>query len=595
MKIQWSDLDFKGKTSGEVNITCPSCSHTRTKKSQKCLRVNISKGLGFCHHCNEIVVREERTLTDMKTYKLPEQVWRNYTDISDGIVKYFESRKITQSTLKDLGVSEEAFYQPAASKRMNNIVFNYFEGNVLVNKKFRSGAKHFTQLPDCKPIFYNINAAVNANEVYIVEGEMDVLSMHEAGYKNTISIPNGANDNDDYWINCEPYLKNVKKFYIATDNDEKGEMVSEKIVQRLGRYRCERILFKNKDANGDLMEGKDVLINSIKSSKKYPSVGTYTIDDLIDDVYSLHKNGLPETYYPKHPSFGKLKDIFSVMRGHLIVGTGIPSHGKSNFTEWYVMNLVHDYGMKASFFSPEHHPMALHQTTFIEKFHGKNFFKDNPNLPRINKKEIEVYREWAREKIYLTTQDTGKPPTWNWLLEKFKEQMFIYGVDIFVIDAFNKVDFDVDKESDLSNIRKVLTQLTTFCQLNNVMVFLVAHPTKMKKNENDVYFQPTLYDVSGSADFRNQTHDGFCVYRYFDDVNDGTSNYSENQVEFIVEKLKMKFQGTMKETEVFEYHIPSGRYYASSFTEPPKQTFHKLSDKELQEQEKHNNNYNIPF
>ena len=31
--------------------------------------------------------------------------------------------------------------------------------------------------------------------------------INEAGYKNVISLPNGANDNDDYWINSEKYLK----------------------------------------------------------------------------------------------------------------------------------------------------------------------------------------------------------------------------------------------------------------------------------------------------------------------------------------------------------------------------------------------------
>jgi hypothetical protein len=31
------------------------------------------------------------------------------------------------------------------------------------------------------------------------------------------------NDNDNYWINSEKYIKDIKKFfYIATDNDEKG-------------------------------------------------------------------------------------------------------------------------------------------------------------------------------------------------------------------------------------------------------------------------------------------------------------------------------------------------------------------------------------
>lgn len=103
------------------------------------------------------------------------------------------------------------------------------------------------------------------------------------------------------------------------------------------------------------------------------------------------------------------------MKGHLVVGTGIPSHGKSNFVEWYVMNLMKDYNMKASFFSPEHHPMALHQTTFIEKFFGKNFFRDNDGLPRVTKEEIVRYKKWAQERLYITSAEDGKFPTWNWL------------------------------------------------------------------------------------------------------------------------------------------------------------------------------------
>ena len=143
--------------------------------------------------------------------------------------------------------------------------------------------------------------------MYIVEGEFDVLAMVQCGFKNTISIPNGANDNDDFWINCEKYLQDVEKFYICTDNDDKGEVVSEKIAQRLGRYRCERVLFANKDANGDLEKGESVLKDSIKNAKKYPASGTFTVEDLMDDIMNLHENGMPDTIYPKHSSFGDLK------------------------------------------------------------------------------------------------------------------------------------------------------------------------------------------------------------------------------------------------------------------------------------------------
>ena len=590
--IDWNQIDLKGKTSGQHKLVCPKCIGDRKNKRDRSLSVNISKGVAKCHHCDSISIKEDIKSTVSISYKLPKQTWRNYTKLSDNIVKFCESRGIRQATLQEMGISEEVYYQPQANKKMNNIVFNYFEGDVLVNKKYRSAAKHFTQTSNTKPIFYNINAALGQSEVYIVEGEFDVLAMHQTGIKNTISIPNGANDNDDFWINSEKYLQDIEKFYICTDNDDKGEAVSEKIVQRLGRYRCERVLFKNKDANGDLIEGEDVLLSSINNSKKYPASGTFTVEDILTDIYDLHENGMPETIYPKSRCFGKLKNIFSVMRGHLCVATGIPSHGKSNFVEWYVMNLMKDYDMKASFFSPEHHPMALHQTTFIEKFFGKNFFMDNEGLPRISKKEIDIYKDWAQERLYITAPEKGKFPTWNWLIEKFKEQMFIYGVDIFVIDAFNKLEYDGSKDSELSRIKRVLTQLTMFAQMNNVIIFLVVHPTKMQKSEQGIYNVPTLYDCSGSADFRNQTHDGFTIYRHFESVNDGHFDFDKNQVEFITQKVKMKFQGEMAGRVIFNYHVPSGRYFVGN--RPPSFVFNS-NNKDFVEPEDHIEIDELPF
>ena len=84
----------------------------------------------------------------------------------------------------------------------------------------------------------------------------------------------------------------------------------------------------------------------------------------------------------------------------------------------------------------------------------------------------------------------------------------------------------------------------------------------MQKNEAGIYNKPTLYDVSGSADFRNQTHDGFTIYRHFEAIQEGEFDIDKNQVEFITQKVKMKFQGEMAGRQIFNYHIPSGRYYA---------------------------------
>ena len=231
------------------------------------------------------------------------------------------------------------------------MVFNYFEGETLINKKYRTLDKKFKQSPGTKNIFYGLNDIKDAKEIFIVEGEMDKLTLWEIGVKNVINVPNGANDNDDVWENSQYIISRMKKFYIATDCDEKGQIPSEKIAQRFGCWKCARVVFRKKDANGDLIEGREVLGDASASAKPYSLSGTYTVEDLLDPLMGLYNNGTPDTLYPKKPLFGPMKEIFSTMRGHLVTVTGIPSHGKSNFLDWYVLNLIHDYDMKASWFS----------------------------------------------------------------------------------------------------------------------------------------------------------------------------------------------------------------------------------------------------
>lgn len=563
--IDWNILPFK-KDKGKEKVRCPNCDAQRTDKKDKSLLINHNDGFGKCFYCESLTFREEKeNLTD-KQYANIENKRNKPANNELKIKNYISTRKISESVLNSLYVTFEKYYQPAKQKEVDNIVFNYYEGSKLVNKKYRSADKKFTQTSGGKPIFYNINSVIGQEEVFIVEGEFDVLAMTEAGYKNTISVPNGANDNDEYWKNSEKYLKDIKKFIIAVDNDDKGNILKDKIAQRLGRFRCEFIEWKNKDANGDLIDG--CIKDTIQNKKRFPVSGTFTVSDLKQGILDLYNNGLPKTLKPKEYYFKEFGKIFSLMRGQLTVGTGIPSHGKSNFTDWLVLNLINDYKLKASWFSPEHSPMELYQTNLMEKVIGRNFWKEKKSsngglVDRISKEDIDKYEKWANEKIYLTGSDGDKTPTWSWLLDKFKEQMYSFGVDIFVIDAFNKVVLPKGM-SKIDAINDVLTKLTHFAQANNVLILLVAHPTKMQKNEQGLYNIPDLYSVSGSADFRNQTHNGYTIYRTWENLEENV----ENTTTFYNMKTKFNFQGEIGGSVDFDYCLVNGRYYEKGTPEP---------------------------
>ena len=583
--IEWKDIDVNGKrpnSKGEVKTLCPKCSHTRKKKKDPCLSVNVETGVAYCWNCEATSVRDKKSKA--VTYDLPPQRWENHTELSDKVVKYFSSRGISQKTLIDCRITEENYYQPQLRKEVKNIVFNYFYGVTLLNKKYRSAEKAFTQCKNAKKVFYGINDLENEKECYIVEGEMDKLSLWEVGIKNCISVPNGANDLNDVFDTCGEELKQIEKFYIAVDNDEAGVKLEKALINRLGKYKCSRVEFVNgKDANDELQSGVFNLKDCLENPVDYPVEGTFTANDIREDIMELYDNGDEETLKPSDKNWYSFNEMFSILMGQLTVVTGIPSSGKSNFIEWYILSLIKTYdNLKATYYSPEHFPLKKHHEIMAEKVIGKSFSKNEFGNERATRAEVEKYIDWSSDKIYLTMPDNGKTPDWKWILERWEEQCFKYGCNIFVVDAFNKVKMN-NREST-AQISDVLADITMFCQRYNVHVFLIAHPRKMTKKDDGSYEVPDLYDVKGSGDFRDQTHNGLVVHRTYN---------NENPSEVMVKNLKAKFknQGADKigNEILINYNVKNGRYW--TYSEDNEPLWDKPEQKEIEY--KHESESNI--
>jgi len=145
--FDFDSIQVRGSRSGVKKTICPVCSADRKKKNDPCLYVNFDSGVAKCFNCTSLSFAESNALkTNKKEYSIILQEWKNYTELSDDLVKWvWSDRKISQNTLNQLEISEEKHYQPSKQKELNNIVFNYFEGEQLVNKKFRSGGKDLTQ------------------------------------------------------------------------------------------------------------------------------------------------------------------------------------------------------------------------------------------------------------------------------------------------------------------------------------------------------------------------------------------------------------------------------------------------------------------
>jgi len=523
----------------EETMVCPCCSAERKKNTIKCFSWNNQKKLGRCNHCGNSFYEKSDFKQEIK-YEKP--IWKNETIISDKIIKWFEERKISQKTLSNKLISEGKEYMPHASKEMNTIQYNYFREDELVNIKYRSADKGFKLAKGAELIFYNLNATKGEKEIFITEGENDTLALIEAGYKNSISVPNGANtktNNLQYVDNCIDELMGLK-IHIAVDNDIAGRKLREDLANRFGKENCDYIEFKDcKDANDCLIKyGIQGIIESCSNPKQFPLEGVFTISDISDEIDDMYVNGLDKGISLNIEGFD-----LNIVKGYITTITGIPGHGKSDWLDNMCLNAKIHNKWSGAFYSPENKPTQLHFSKMARKLIGKHW----DGVGKMSEQEKELAKKYLDKSFWFLKPE--KDFTLTSILSQVRNIQLRHGLDFFVIDAWNKLEHKY-KDSQTDYIGRALDELAMFCELSNLHCFLVAHPTKMPKKENGSYEVPTLYNIAGSSNFYNKTDNGICIHRDF--INKITTVY--------IQKVKFDHWGTESSAEYY-YDYNSKRYF----------------------------------
>lgn len=179
----------------------------------------------------------------------------NLEPLTPEMIEFFNKRGISESTLKRNKVSSELVYDPMKKEQSRVIAFPYFRDGELINVKYRTLDKRFWQAKGAEKILYGLDDVATQPEIIIVEGEMDKLALEQAGFKNVVSVPDGAparvKDGDlppasedtkySYLWNCRAWLDQAVRVVIATDNDAPGDALAEELARRLGRERCWRV------------------------------------------------------------------------------------------------------------------------------------------------------------------------------------------------------------------------------------------------------------------------------------------------------------------------------------------------------------------
>lgn len=549
--MNWAKLgiETKGKVSGNIKTTCPKCSHTRKKKNDPCLSVNLTEGLYNCHNC-DFKGNANEFVKEKKNYKVPEF---NNTELSDKTLAWFtDVRKISKSTLMRFKVSESNEWMPQTQKEGRCINFNYFRDEKLVNVKFRDGAKNFKLAKDAELIFYNLDSIKDSKEVVICEGEIDCLSLYEANIYNAVSVPNGASKGSklEYLDNCWEDFEGKERIIIATDTDEAGMKLRNELARRLGKHRCSYVDFSLygtfKDSNDLLIaRGSEVLREAINNAIPYPLDGIVGLHDIDDEINDIYMNGYKSG---SHIGYSNFDSLLTFAPGQVTVVTGIPNSGKSEFVDQILCRLSEHQGWIWGVMSAENLPVTTHFAKFAEKYTGATFYHANPALKMTVDQLMDAKAFVTSHMQFMDV--TVENLSLDYLLEKIEELVKRKGINGFLIDPWNYIEHNMPiGMSETAYISLALTKICKCAKQHEVHIIIVAHPTKIKKTKEGVYEIPTLYDISGSAHWFNKCDNGFTVYL----------NYDSGVVDIHVQKVRFKHIGK-KGLAQFSWDWKNGRY-----------------------------------
>ena len=558
MRVTFEDAGiYLRSNSGQEKTRCPECSTGRRKQADPCLSVNIDEGIWNCHHCGwkgSLNIKSDKPFQAIPIVKPSPPK----TDLPDNVYKWFSDRGISEAVVEDAKIGYNDRW----------IQFPFYKNNEVVNIKSRTADKQFRQSKNAEKCFYRFDSMVGMETIIITEGEMDALSLVEAGYNNVVSVPDGAiapnsNPSDrkfSYLLSAEEHLMNATTIILAMDSDSSGNAMREELSRRIGREKCYRVSYPDecKDMNEVLItHGIDKITEIITEAHPYPIDGVVLVSDVTEDAIDLLNT--PDS---KGLSTGweSLDNYYRISPSEVTIITGVPNMGKSEWMDALMINLVQDHGWKFGIFSAENFPVKHHLLKLVGKFTDQPFWGNERMDEKTARTSMNILNDHIK---FIGTQEDSV--TMESILDQARILNFRYGLNGLVIDPWNTIEHKFrDSENETNYVSRVLASLNTFAKIHEIHIWVVAHPRKMESDNNRKPVVPTPYDISGSANFYNKADNCITVHRH--------KSEDEDYVGIHVQKVRFQYKNGETGTGKLSYNVRSGNYF-EYFAEDKKALF----------------------
>ncbi len=404
--------------------------------------------------------------------------------------KVIESKDPAVEYLKGRGISPEITKRYEITVRNDNdrvLVFPFKDEEGALQfikyrntayKKGDTGSKEWCE-SNCKPILFGMNQCQDFETLVITEGQIDSLSLAEAGIRNAVSVPTGKNG-FTWKPHCWNWLMKFSEVVVFGDN-ENGEITLAKEISEFFPKRVRIVPTESykgcKDANEILQKhGREALIKAVESA-------AVTIPLAIKTMSSVRKMDFSKLEHIS-TGFDQLDDTIGggFYFGNLVIMTGKCGEGKSTVAS---MMIAHAIRQKCSVFC---YSGELQDYVFRS-------WLDSQILGKITDKEAELNKADA---IY---NQSGVYIYDNAVIEEYSAieaaERAIKDLNCRVILIDNLMTA-IKKNQDADLYRQqsgFIRECADLARKYNVLVLVVAHPRKGSGTSND--------DISGSGDIAN--------------------------------------------------------------------------------------------
>tara|TARA_B100000035_G_scaffold306507_1_gene308635 strand:+ start:1069 stop:2853 length:1785 start_codon:yes stop_codon:yes gene_type:complete len=566
---------------GQHKISCPSCSHSRKKKNERTLSFKIDgdQAVYQCWHCGMngfVPMKEVFPQINVQRKVKPVAVAKkmNTYPLVDQAVNFLNQRGISKQTAELVNLKYSKNWIQSVQKEVDCIHFPYTNKGEEYAYKIRSIESKGFSCNGAPQTFFNIDNVKKDDLFIICEGEMDALSLIEAGYTSCVSVPNGAvmkvsevrtfvdDSNKDnkfkFLWDAKDKIDAAGKIIIATDADDAGQAMAEEMARRIGKDKVYQVHYPNdcKDANDVLLKhGKDGIDTLITGATPWPVTGLFDAKHFFEEVDEIYEKGIGSG---ASTGYKNVDELYSIVEGQMTVVTGHPSSGKSEFIDQLMINLAETYGWRFAICSFENEP-RIHIAKLISKYLKLPFF--DGKTPRMTKEEMDAGKKFVQMNFSFLYQADGTLSSVDSIIERLKIAVLRHGVRGAIIDPYNYIQKDKDI-SETDWVSDVLTRLRVFAQAHGIHIWFVAHPTKMMRDANGVVPAPKGYDISGSAAWFAKADVGLTVHR----PDPAYSPLSEIHIW----KCRFSWTGKQGKTELsFDsptstYHLPYATSVAST-------------------------------